>query len=235
MESCRSGAGVAVHYGEVGVIHLFCGYDERESIGFAVFAHSVIARASKPVAIVPLSAMGMRQGTNAFTVSRFLVPYLMGFKGRAIFVDASDMLMLGDVAELESYFHPRYAVQCVKHPDYETKHPRKYVGTGMETDNRNYPRKNWASVMLFNCDHPAWQDMTPERIGQYPMGDLLSLKFAGEDVGEIHPEWNRLVDEGHGGGKLLHWTAGIPAFPAYANAPGADAWREEWVRMEESA
>lgn len=215
------------------MIHLFCGYDERESIGFAVFAHSVVARASKPVALVPLASMGMQQGTNTFTASRFLVPHMMGFRGRAIFMDASDMVALGDVAELETYFNPRYAVQVVKHPDYETEHQRKYVGTGMESDNRNYPRKNWASVMLFNCEHPAWQDMTPERIAGMSMGDLLSLSFAGEDVGEIHPEWNRLVDEGQPTtGKLLHWTAGIPAFPHYAGSAAADAWHRERADME---
>lgn len=214
------------------MIHLFCGYDERESIGFAVFAHSVIARASKPVALVPLHAMGMPQGTNAFTVSRFLVPYLMGFKGRAIFMDASDMLMLDDIATLDAQFNDDFAVQAVKHADYQSRHPRKYVGTSMETDNSEYPRKNWASVMLFNCGHPAWQDMTPERIGSYPIGELLSLKFCGEDVGELHPKWNRLVDEGHSFGRVLHWTAGIPGFDAYRDAPFAAEWFAERDRLE---
>lgn len=214
------------------MIRLFCGYDERESIGFAVFVHSVIARATVPVAITPLAAMGMAQGTNTFTRSRFLVPYLCGFKGRAIFMDASDMLMRGDVAEIDRSFNPDFAAQVVQHPDYETRHPRKYVGTEMEADNRNYPRKNWASVMMFNCEHPAWQDMTPERVGAYPIGDLLSLSFLGEDVGMLHPKWNRLVDEGQPAGKVLHWTAGIPAFEQYAGTPFADQWFEERRRME---
>ena len=217
------------------MIHLFCGYDERESIGFAVFAHSVISRASKPVALIPLSAMGMPQGTNTFTVSRFLVPYLMGFKGRAIFMDASDMLLLDDIARLDAQFNDDFAVQVVKHADYKTRHPRKYVGTSMETENSEYQRKNWASVMLFNCAHPVWQDMTPERIGAYPVGELLSLGFCGEDVGELHPKWNRLVDEGHASGRVLHWTAGIPAFKAYRDAPFAATWRSEREQMEASA
>lgn len=216
----------------VGMIRLFCGYDERESIGFSVFVHSVIARATVPVAITPLAAMGMAQGTNTFTRSRFLVPYLCGFNGWAIFMDASDMLMLADVSELGHSFNPEFAVQVVQHPDYETRHPRKYVGTEMEADNRNYPRKNWASVMLFNCEHPEWQDMTPDRVGAYPIADLLSLSFLGEDVGMLHPKWNRLVDEGQPAGKVLHWTAGIPAFEQYADTPFADQWFEERRRME---
>lgn len=218
------------------MIHVFCGYDERESIGWAVFAHSVIARATKPVALVPLSAMGMQQGTNTFTASRFLVPYLMGFKGRAIFVDGADMLMQADIAELDAQFNAEFAVQCVQHADYVTRHPVKYVGTSMEAVNRSYPRKNWASVMLFNCAHPVWQDMTPDRVGQMPLGDLLSLGFCGEDVGLLHPKWNRLVDEGQPTtGNVLHWTAGIPAFPEYANAPAAALWNREHAALTESA
>lgn len=218
------------------MIRLFCGYDEREAIGFHVFVDSVIRHASAPVAITPLAAMGMPVGSNSFTVSRFLVPYLCGFAGSAIFMDGSDMLLGCDIARLAASFNPEFAVQVVQHPDYETRHPRKYVGTGMESDNRNYPRKNWASVMLFNCGHPIWQDFTPERLAGYPIGDLLSLRFAGEDVGLLHPRWNRLVDEGQPvSGNVLHWTGGIPAFDHYREAPGAEHWHAARAEMEKVA
>ena len=92
------------------MIRLFAGYETREAVGFHVFAHSVIERASKPIVITPLSAMSMPQGSNAFTLSRFLVPWLCGFKGHAIFADASDMLCLADIAELDALFDPNYAV-----------------------------------------------------------------------------------------------------------------------------
>ena len=213
-------------------VRLFCGWDEREAIGYAVFCHSVIEHASIPVSFTPLASMGMPVGSNAFTLSRFLVPYLCGYQGMAIFMDASDMLMQGDVAELDRSFNPEFAAQVVQHPDYETRHPRKYVGTEMEAENRNYCRKNWASVMLLNCEHPSWQDMTPDRVGSYPIGDLLSLRFLGDDVGALHPKWNSLVDEGQTAGNVLHWTAGIPAFEQYAGAPFADYWFEERRRME---
>lgn len=217
------------------MIHLFCGYDERESIGFAVFAHSVIARSSQPVALIPLSSMGLGEGTNSFTKSRFLVPYLMGFKGRAIFMDASDMLIRADIATLDAQFSADFAVQVVQHKDYETRNRLKYVGTSMEAQNKDYPRKNWASVMLFNCEHPVWQDMTPATINGMSMADLLSLDFCGEDVGMLHPKWNRLVDEGQGAGNVLHWTAGIPAFDHYRDAPAADFWLAEREAMEQTA
>lgn len=218
------------------MINLFAGYDKRESIGFHVFAHSVISRASVPVAIIPLSANGIPEGSNAFTLSRFLIPYIMGFKGHAIFADASDMLMLGDVAELDSLFDPQYAVQVVKHPDYKTKHRTKYRGTDMECPNMDYSRKNWASVMLINCEHQAWRTSTPEILSGVEHLACLRLENCDHynEVGELPNEWNRLVDEGQPveGAKVIHWTAGGPFFEHYRDAPGADAWHRARTDME---
>ncbi|WP_440221837.1 hypothetical protein ACQQ2N_12135 [Dokdonella sp. MW10] len=224
------------------MINLFCGYDPREAIGFHVFAHSVISRASVPVAITPLASMGLPQGTNAFTMSRFLVPWLCGYRGRAIFADASDMVMLDDIANLDALFDPRLAVQVVQHPKYQTRHPRKYVGTPMEAENRSYARKNWASLMLINCGHPVWKDARPEVLAKESVVAWLMMVLwdaAGEDqvIGELPREWNVLVDEGQDdtNAKILHWTAGIPAFHHYRNAPHADTWRAERAAMESAA
>ena len=216
-------------------VRLFTGYDRREAIGFHVFAHSVLEHASRPVSITPLDARGMPQGTNAFTYSRFLVPWLCGFKGHAIFADGADMLMQADIAELDAMFDPRYAVQVVQHPDYETRHPRKYVGTSMEADNRNYARKNWASLMLINCAHVHWEGLTPEDLEA--MACLFLLQLSGARVGSLPNEWNRLVDEGHPveGAKILHWTAGIPGFDNYRDAPGAKLWWDARYSMEVTA
>lgn len=217
------------------MIHLFCGYDQREAVGFHVFVASVIASASVPVAIHALDSKGLPQGTNTFTFSRFLAPWLMGFKGRAIFADACDMLMLGDVAELDALFDPTKAVQCVQH-DYLTRNPIKYIGTPMQCPNLDYPRKNWASLMLINCEHPAWAGMTPERVAAYAdiPTHLLGLRWVDDAaIGELPGEWNRLVDEGQplGRAKVLHWTAGIPAFAHYRDAPGAELWRAHSLEM----
>lgn len=220
------------------MIHLFCGYDPREAIGWHVFVASVLNRASVPVAIHRLDACGLPQGSNAFMLSRFLVPYLMGFKGRAIFADAADMLMLADVAELDALADNTQALQCVHH-HYKTRHARKYIGTRMEADNRDYPRKNWASLMLINCEHEIWSRIGPHHLHRVPAMDMLQLigPVKANAVGALPDRWNRLVDEGQPveGAALLHWTAGIPAFPHYRNAPGAAAWRAEHSRMMETA
>ena len=214
------------------MIRLFCGYDARESIGFHTFVHSVIKRASVQVSFIPVSGLG---GSNAFTLSRFLVPYLSGFTGRAIFMDASDMLMLADVKELADCFDPACAVQVVKHPDYQSQHERKYIGTQMECDQTNYRRKNWTSVMLMNCDHPAWIGMVPEVIkSATPIHWLTLSNLKDREIGELDPAWNVLIDEGQDdtNAKVLHWTAGVPTFKHYQNARRSKDW---FCEMEEMA
>lgn len=208
------------------MIPLFCGYDPRESVGYHKFTASVIRRTAATVSFTPLRSL-QRDGSNAFTYSRFLVPYFADYKGFAIFADACDMLCLGDIEDLWSLQDWRYPVQVVKH-DYKTSHHRKYVGTEMECANEDYPCKNWSSLMLINCGHPDWRDMEPRRVAQMKGGDLHRFAFLG-DVGELPKEWNVLVDEGQSAveGKLLHWTAGIPHFPHYRSAPYADVWRDE--------
>jgi hypothetical protein len=213
------------------MINLFAGHDIRESLGFHVFADSVLRRATVPVSITPLASMGMGEGSNAFTLSRFLVPKLMGYQGHAIFADACDMLCLGDIAELDALFDPQFAVQVVKHPPYKTQHRTKYRCTSMECPNLNYERKNWMSVAIFNCAHPAWRI----DINELLPADLLGLRFLKDsEIGALPAEWNRLVDEGqeHEGGKVLHWTAGMPAFDYYTSAPAADLWHFARREME---
>ena len=212
------------------MLNLFCGYDPKEAIGFHVFCASVIERSSIPVSFIPLSSFGLHTWTNNFTVSRFLIPQLMNWRGRAIFMDASDMLMIGDIAEyaneLDWLAEP---VACVKH-EYKTQHPTKYIGTKLQTSNLDYERKNWASMMLINCEHSAWEPVTQEFIRRSKPLDLLQFKFLEDwEIAELPQSWNVLADEGQSieGAKLLHWTAGIPYFDHYINAAGSDLWYKQ--------
>lgn len=232
----------APHFGGVGtgrmsgMINLYVGFDPRTEIGYHTFVSSVLHCTSVPVGIVPLDQTmlrsvwkaGHRDGSNAFTYLRFLVPFLNSFSGWAVFADGSDMVMRGDLAELWELRNHHKAVQVVKH-HYSTKHPKKYVGTAMEAVNEDYDRKNWSSLMLINCSHFSWRDLTPELVGGgMPGEDLQSFKFirTPQQLGELPLEWNWLVDEygENPHAKLLHWTTGIPAFPQYTNAPMADVW-----------
>ena len=223
------------------MINVFAGYDDREAVGYHTFCASLIRNASQPLSITPLHLDNLRgiysevhkDGTNAFIYSRFLVPYLMGYKGWAIFVDGADMVCKGDIAELWAMRDYFKAVQVVGH-DYKTKHPRKYVGTSIEADNGDYPCKNWSSVMLINCGHKAWQGITPTGIEGMTGAQLHRFSFMKEsEIGFLRPEWNWLADEfgENPNAKLLHYTAGIPAWEHYKDTPHAADWFEanKWV------
>lgn len=206
------------------MIRLFTGYDEREAIGWHAFEESVMENTQETVSFIPLSGK-QRDGTNAFTYERFLVPAKCNWSGWAIFADGADMLCAGDIAELWAMRDESKAVQVVKH-DYRTRHPRKYIGTSMETDNSDYPRKNWSSLILWNCAHLEHFEHRREletADGAY-LHRFRWLKD--ESIGELPREWNWLADEygENETAKLLHWTCGIPGFLHYRNAPHADKW-----------
>ena len=210
------------------MIRLFTGWDARETIGWSAFAGSAIRKSSLPVSLTPLSS-ARRDGSNTFTYSRFLVPELCGYEGFAIFADGADMICMADLADLWALRDPEKAIQVVKH-SYLTKHPRKYVGTVMECDNRDYMRKNWSSLCIWNCGHPANKIVTSELVAESNGMALHGFYWLSDDlIGELPIEWNWLVDEygKNAEAKLLHFTAGIPAIQKYAASPHAQAWFHE--------
>lgn len=217
------------------MIRLFVGYDPREAVAFDVFVASVIERSSLPVAVTPLALKNLRgayeeehsDGSNDFIYSRFLVPSLCNFNGWAIFADG-DMLCRADIAELWQSRAPSKAVQVVKH-DYKTKHATKYLGA----KNEDYPRKNWSSVILWNCGHPANQRLQPDFI-EASTGAFLH-RFAWLDdllVGELQPTWNWLVGEYDFNpfAKLVHYTLGTPCFEGYANCDYSADWYQQLAK-----
>ena len=144
-------------------INLFVWFDPREAVAYHVFCSSIIQNTSVPVQITPLVLSQLKEfnethddRSNDFVYSRFLTPYLTDFKGWAIFADG-DMVCQGDLKELIDMADPSKAVMVVKH-DYQTKATQKYLGN----INEDYPRKNWSSVILWNCEHPKHKILTPD-------------------------------------------------------------------------
>lgn len=212
------------------MIRLFAGYEKREADGFHAFIQSLIDTSTNYRLMPPLSG-AQKDGTNAFTYARFEIPELCNWSGPAIFLDASDMILRADITELAELFDKTKAVQVVKH-DYCTRHPRKYVGTEMEAENQDYARKNWSSLILWNCGHEAhWKARNAIRKaiesgdGKY-LHRFSWLKDA--EIGELPSAWNWLADEygENKHAKLLHWTAGMPGFKHYENAPMAHYWHQ---------
>ena len=214
-------------------IPVFIGYDPREAIAFHVCANSIIRQASRPVCIIPL-ALNLFQdytethtdGSNQFIYSRFLVPHLMDYTGWAIFIDG-DMIVRGDIVELWELQDPYKDVMVVKH-DYKTRMPVKYLGS----KNEDYPRKNWSSVILWNCNSHPNRKLTPDFIQQATGAQLHRFSWVDDKrIGELPPEWNWLPDE-YGpnlDAKLLHYTLGAPCFQEFADTPQGNEWHRERI------
>ena len=217
-------------------IPVFVGYDPREAVAYHVCVNSIIRHASQPVCIVPLALNLFNDykethtdGSNQFIYSRFLVPHLMDYTGWAIFIDG-DMIVRGDIAELWNLQNSYRDVMVVKH-DYKTRMPVKYLGAR----NEDYPRKNWSSVILWNCNSFPNRQLTPEFI-QQASGSFLH-RFSWLDdarIGELPIEWNWLPDEfgPNPTAKLLHYTLGAPCFDEFADTPQAEEWHQERVLTE---
>ncbi|MBM3527035.1 MAG: glycosyltransferase [Alphaproteobacteria bacterium] len=220
------------------LIRFFIGYDPKEAVAFHVLSHSIHARASRPVSITPLALGQLKremwrerhslQSTD-FSFSRFLVPSLCGFKGWAIFMDC-DMLTLDDVAKLWALRDDRFAIMVVKH-DHVPKESVKFLNQPQT----QYERKNWSSVMLFNCARCT--ALTADYVNSATGLELHRFKWIDNDglIGEIPHRWNHLVDYDP---ELpvselsnIHFTEGGPYFESFRNCGYADLWRAERERM----
>ena len=84
-----------------------------------------------------------------------------------------------------------------------------------------YPRKNWSSLMLFNCDHPAVRSLTPDVVNRESGAYLHRMQWvADEDIGALPVEWNWLEGwnekPAQGTPKVVHFTRGGPWFEQLA-------------------
>ncbi len=216
-------------------INIVVGFDQRESVAYHTFTQSIIEKSSLPVSLTPLAINTLKDyqethtdKSNDFVYSRFLTPYLYDFKGWAIFADG-DMICQADIKELWDLKDESKALLVVKH-DYQTKAKQKYLGN----INENYPRKNWSSVILWNCAHPKHRILTPEFISNQTGKYLHRFSWLDDaEIGELPIEWNWLAIEypENKNAKLIHYTLGTPCFEDYKNTDMSDIWHDEYKRM----
>src|SRR5260221_11857499 len=148
--------------------------------------------------------------STEFSFSRFLVPYLCEYKGRAIFMDG-DMLCRSDIVELWKLTDTTHAVSVVKH-DYKPKQEDKFLGNKQSL----YEKKNWSSLMVFN--NALCKTLTPQTVNEASGLYLHQFKWLQDDslIGSIPVEWNHLVGEysPNQKAKLVLLTLGTPCFKA---------------------
>jgi hypothetical protein len=220
------------------MIRIFIGYDPRESAAYHVFAHSIMARATRPVTIAPLMLTQLSQvytrprhalQSTDFSFTRFLVPYLCGYEGWAAFFDC-DMLMLDDVSRLWDLRDDASAVQVVKHSHVPAEKV-KFLGATQT----KYEKKNWSSAILFN--NARCRALTPDYVNSATGLELHQFKWLAGDhmIGEIPHRWNHLVDYDPNVPASevsnLHYTIGGPYFEQFRDCGYADLWRAERDRM----
>jgi len=190
------------------IIPIFIGYDPREAIAYHTCVNSIIRHASQPVSIVPV-ALNLFQDY------------------KETHGDNCDMIVRGDIADLWAMRDLSKDAQVVKH-DYKTKMPVKYLGS----KNENYPRKNWSSVILWNCGSFPNRKLTPEFVQKATGAELHRFSWIDDArIGELPPEWNWLPDEygPNPAAKLLHYTLGTPCFHEFADTPQGSEWHRERI------
>jgi len=219
------------------MLKIFIGYEPNEIVAFHTLVQSILEHASEPVSIIPLALKSLRtihkrerdpRQSNDFTYTRFLVPHLCNFQGKALFMDC-DMMFREDPVNLFKHADGKYAVQVVKH-SYEPRDDVKYLGNRQYA----YPRKNWSSVILWNCEHPSNQTLKPYMIDQAQPKVLHRFMWLkDEEIGSLPVKWNWLVGEyditddvTRGDIGNVHWTCGGPYFNEFKDADYADEWNK---------
>lgn len=200
------------------------GYDPVESGTAYTLAHSLHRRSSMPISFTFIDLENLKGiltrerhplQSNEFSFSRFLPPWIMGYEGWAVFSDC-DMIALDDPAKLWARRDDKYAVMVVHH-NHVPKEEVKYLGN-VQT---KYERKNWSSVILWNCGHPACRKLTPEYVNTADGLDLHQFKWLEDsEIGYLPSYWNHLVghDPYPSNPSLVHWTTGGPWLDEYKNA-----------------
>jgi glycosyl transferase family 8 len=202
---------------------VFIGYDSREDIAYRVLRYSLEKHASAPLDIRPLILRELDfprkfdpLASTEFTYSRFLIPHLCDFKGRALFMDC-DMVCVADIMEIFNLDLTEYWLRVVKH-DHRPTTTIKMDGKAQT----QYPRKNWSSFMLLNCEQlTCW---TREAVLTQSGAWLHRFEpIPDEKIGDISFDWN-VLDHYEPGSKLVHYTEGGPWFDNYKDHPFGDLW-----------
>jgi hypothetical protein len=216
---------------------VFVGWDSREDIAYQVCKFSLMRRAGLPVSVIPIKQQELRDkglytreadplASTEFTYTRFFVPYLAGYQGWALFCDC-DFLWLADIADLIALLDHRYAVMCVHHD-----HRPAEIWKMDHRPQTTFPRKNWSSMVAYNCGHPANTALTPEAANTRSGAYLHRFQWLDDPLIGALPEtwnwlegWNERPANGHP--NVVHLTRGGPWFDEWQDVDYGDLWRAE--------
>ena len=222
---------------EIKNLNFFIGYDSKEDIAYRVCKNSLLRKSSINLKIISLKIDELiaknfyHRGkdplaSTEFTYTRFFIPALMGYKGWAIFCDC-DFIFMEDIANLFRYIDPSNAVYCVQH-DYRPKERHKMDGQKQTI----YPRKNWSSFIVFNCEHPSNKKLNIDVVNSESGSFLHQFKWLRDDeIGSLDERWNWLEGWTSNSNRSLpyavHYTRGGPWFDEWQDVEFAEEWLKE--------
>lgn len=216
---------------------VFIGWDSREDIAYQVCKKSIKLH-NNSIEIYPIKQKILRElgiytrkedtlASTEFTITRFLVPYLSDYSGISIFMDC-DMLVQTDIMQvLKELTYFSAPVACVQHKKYELKSNIKMDGRIQH----EYPKKNWSSFMVFNCEHEDIKNnLSVNKVNSSTPQYLHRMEWA-SSITNLSHTWNYLVGYYNDleTPNVLHYTDGGPWFDSYKNCE----FSTNWIKMRD--
>jgi hypothetical protein len=197
-------------------LRIFVGADESQLLAAAVLEHTIRRFATRPVevtlltdVVTPLPRNPRNHPRTAFSFSRFHIPALCSFEGRALYLDA-DMQVFGDISALWDIEFDGAKVLCTNQPAETT--PEQWRGSSHFHPGRQM------SVMMLDCGALRWDvDEIVHGLDaeQYTYEQLMfeMCLLRPEEIRDGLPtEWNHLEHYESQETQLLHYTV-VPTQP----------------------
>ncbi|HEY5234023.1 MAG TPA: glycosyltransferase [Verrucomicrobiae bacterium] len=179
-------------------VRIFIGTDESQLLGAHVLEFSVLKHCALPVVFdhmlhvkTPMPKDPKNQPRTGFSFSRFAIPKLAGYRGRAVYLDA-DMLVLRNFQDLwDRPFNGATVLHCATS---DPKRPKQFA------------------VLLLDCSRLKWDLNEIVRgldEGRYNYDQLMKevcLEPADTVRAALPPEWNSLEEYAPGKTNLIHYT-----------------------------
>ncbi|MEX0758594.1 MAG: glycosyltransferase [Tistlia sp.] len=164
------------------------GTEANQYVPQQVLIYSIRQSMSLDAEILPTTQQAQRIGGTNFGFVRFMVPSMCGYQGRAVYLDA-DQLVFTDIKELFEQIDDSHAIACVQ--DAEGTFGGKVI-----------ERANQTSVMVLNCDKLRdWDpetmfdkvvpNRTPLAEGQIHYRNFMKLDHMDQSrIQPLDPRWN---------------------------------------------
>lgn len=216
-------------------LRVVIGYDRNEIAAYHTLANSLIKHSSRPLSITALYLPQLEadnlmwrkdRGSTDFSFSRFLTPYLLGYKGLGLFMDC-DFVCKADIASLFNQMPLDKCVGVVKH-NYCPANKTKFLNNVQSV----YPKKLWSSLMLFNCASQKVKNLTPKLVNEAEGSYLHQFQWTHESrIHGFDESWNFIPNHSKGEPKMVHYTEGSPSFAEYRDCAHSSVWWNEYAEV----